>query len=171
MSWGEGEYHEEWWQSTPDNKYFCANCGVQIYYPYKWRNVDKSQSFTGDWNIIKFKIYIQTHEDGKHIRLCDDCDKLFTTKQLIKLFLINKMGKKGREGEKIKKWKERKEKKRQKVVNEFGKKIEIHELCPDCDGDGMVAPSPSEFRKECEKCLNGKTTKLISIEELKKLLK
>jgi len=164
MSWGEGEYDDRW--DIPDHEYFCANCGTEIYYPYKWRNVDKSQSFTGDWNIIKSKIYIQTNEEGKHIRLCDCCDEFFTTQELIKLFLIDGMGPKGREKEKLKKWNKREEKKRQKTVEKFGRKIQVWELCSACGGVGSIEPKPGYSRKQCIECSNGKVTKLISIEEL-----
>lgn len=164
MSYGSGEYENKY--STPDHKYYCANCGQQIYHPYKWRNVDKSQDFTKDWEIIKSKIYIQTNENGKHIRLCDCCDKLFTTQQLIKLFLINGIGEKGREKEKLIKWNDREERKRQKAVNEFGRKIKIYELCLDCGGAGFVELSPDDYRKGCNKCYEGIVTKLISLDEL-----
>ncbi len=168
MSWGEGEYHQEW--QTPTPEFFCANCGVQIYYPYKWRKVDKSQSFTKGWEIIKSKIYIQTNRDGKHIRLCNCCDELFSTQQLIKLFLIHGLGKKGREKELLKKWNEREERKRQKAVNKFGRKIEIYELCPDCGGTGFIKPDPHKYRKVCETCLGGKVTRLIDLAHLKILI-
>jgi len=169
MSWGEGEYYEEWWERSPDPKFFCANCGTKIYYPYKWRNIVKSKILTEDClKIIKSKIYVQTNDSGEHIRLCDCCSKLFTTQQLIKLFLINGMGGKGREKEKLKKWNKIGEKKRQEVVKKFGRKIKIYELCLDCGGEGMIEPLPGHFRKECKnpKCFNGKIIKLISLKEL-----
>ncbi len=171
MSWGEGEVHYEWWQKPSEGYYVCANCEQQIYYPYKWRNVDKSQSFTKDWKTIKSKIYIQINKEGKHIRLCDCCDELFTTKQLIKLFLINGMGKKGREKEKVKKWNEIEEKKKQKAVLKFGRKIKIYEMCPDCGGKGFTIGHYGDYHKGCNNCLNGEVSKLIPFEELINLIK
>lgn len=168
MSWGEGEYHQEWWEKTPDYEYFCSNCGQQIYYPYKWRNVDKSKTLTKDWKIIKSKTYVQINEDGKWIRLCDCCDELYTTEQLIKLFLISGMGKKGRKKEKLNKWNEGEKRIRQKAVIEFGEKIMVYELCSDCGGTGFIKPNPNDYRERCENCLGGKITKLIPLYELSK---
>ena len=78
------------------------------------------------------------------------------------------MGKKEREKEKLRKWNDREEKKRQKAVIEFGRKIKIYELCPDCGGAGSVEPKPGYIHKTCNKCYNGIVIKLIPLKELTK---
>ncbi|KKL98170.1 hypothetical protein LCGC14_1827060 [marine sediment metagenome] len=160
MSWGEGEYYNEW--ATPDHEFFCCNCGQQIYYPYVWRNIDKSEELTEEWKIIKKKVYMQINETGKHIRLCECCDKFYTSEQLIKSFLRKRYGIRTRAKEKLKKWNDIEESKRQKAVKKFGRKVMVYELCPDCGGTGFIQPGPDEYRKSCDNCLNGEITKLIS---------
>lgn len=167
MSYGQGDPD---YSNFSSPSYYCGNCGSTIVYPYKWRLIDESTFLTKDLRTIKSRVVLVIDKNGSHIRICDYCDELFTTSQLIELFNKKGIGIKGRKKEKNKKWNEREEKKRQKVVNEFGRKILIYELCPDCGGTGEIWSSPGGYLDNCEKCFNGEITKLISIGELKKLI-